>query len=314
MIEVKDLVKVYGTTTAVDRVTFSVPKGTILGLLGPNGAGKTTTMRVITTSLPPNGGKVTVAGYDVSDNPAEIRKRIGYLPEIPPIYGDMTIMNYLKFVADIKDVPLAKKTNRIGEVLEMLSLDDISRRLISHLSLGYRQRVGLAQALIHDPDVLILDEPTRGLDPKQILEIRKLIKSLSGHKTIILSTHILPEVSSTCDNVVIIDQGKVVAADTVENLSQKLEGAKTLDLEIKGPAADIKEALEKLSGVSTVKVLGKESRGATKFEVVTDGSNDAREALFYCVVKNKWVIYQMSPVGMSLEDVFLKLTTKESAA
>jgi ABC-2 type transport system ATP-binding protein len=226
----------------------------------------------------------------------------------------MTIINYLKFVADIKEVPLSKKINRIGEVLEMLSLDDISRRLISHLSLGYRQRVGLAQALIHDPDVLILDEPTRGLDPKQILEIRKLIKSLSGRKTIILSTHILPEVASTCDNVVIIDQGKVVAADTVENLSQKLEGAKTLDLEIKGPAADIKEAMEKLSGVSSVKVLGKESRGATKFEVVTDGSNDAREALFYCVVKNKWVLYQMSPVGMSLEDVFLKLTTKESAA
>jgi ABC-2 type transport system ATP-binding protein len=314
MIEVKDLVKIYGTTTAVDRVTFSVAKGTILGLLGPNGAGKTTTMRVITTSLPSNGGKVTVGGYDVAEAPQEIRKRIGYLPEIPPLYGDMTIINYLKFVADIKEVPPDKKANRIGEVLEMLSLDDISRRLISHLSLGYRQRVGLAQALIHDPDVLILDEPTRGLDPKQIIEIRKLIKSLSGQKTIILSTHILPEVASTCDNVVIIDQGKVVAADTVENLSQKLEGAKTLEVEVKGPAADVKAALDKAQGVSSVRVLGKESRGATKFEVITDGSNEAREALFNCVVRNKWVLYQLSPVGMSLEDVFLKLTTKESAA
>ncbi len=314
MIEVKDLVKMYGTTTAVDRVTFSVPKGTILGLLGPNGAGKTTTMRVITTSLPPNGGKVSVGGYDVTDAPQEVRKRIGYLPEIPPIYGDMTIINYLKFVADIKDVPQDQKTNRIGEVLEMLSLEDISRRLISHLSLGYRQRVGLAQALIHDPEVLILDEPTRGLDPKQILEIRKLIKSLSGRKTIILSTHILPEVASTCDNVVIIDQGKVVAADTMENLSQRLEGAKTLEVEVKGPATDIKTALERATGVSSVKVIGKESRGATKFEIVTDGSNEAREALFNSVVKNKWVLYQLSPVGMSLEDVFLKLTTKESAS
>jgi ABC-2 type transport system ATP-binding protein len=172
----------------------------------------------------------------------------------------------------------------------------------------------LAQALIHDPDVLILDEPTRGLDPKQIIEIRKLIKSLSGQKTIILSTHILPEVASTCDNVVIIDQGKVVAADTVENLSQKLEGAKTLEVEVKGPAADVKAALDKAQGVSSVRVLGKESRGATKFEVITDGSNEAREALFNCVVRNKWVLYQLSPVGMSLEDVFLKLTTKESAA
>ncbi len=172
----------------------------------------------------------------------------------------------------------------------------------------------MAQALIHDPDVLILDEPTRGLDPKQILEIRKLIKSLSGRKTIILSTHILPEVASTCDNVVIIDQGKVVAADTVENLSQKLEGAKTIEVEVKGLGADVKAALEKVSGVSSVKVMGKESRGATKFEVVTDGSNDSREAVFNCVVKNKWVLYQLSPVGLSLEDVFLKLTTKESAA
>ena len=229
MIEVKDLTKTYGTIAAIDKINFTVPKGSILGLLGPNGAGKTTTMRILTTSLAPTSGKATVAGFDVVTSPQEVRKRIGYLPEVPPIYSEMTIISYLKFVADIKEVPLDKKANRIGEVLEMLDLEKMSRRLIGHLSLGYRQRVGLAQALLHDPEVLILDEPTRGLDPKQILEIRKLIKALSGQRTIILSTHILPEVSSTCDDVIIIDQGKVVAADSVENLSQRLAGGKTLD-------------------------------------------------------------------------------------
>jgi ABC-2 type transport system ATP-binding protein len=314
VIEVKDVIKMYGSLAAVDRVTFSVPKGTILGLLGPNGAGKTTTMRVITTSLPLNGGKVTVDGYDVMEAPHEVKKRIGYLPEVPPIYGDMRVVDYLKFVAEIKEVPADQTANRVGEVMEMLSLGNMGRRLIGHLSLGYRQRVGLAQALIHDPDVLILDEPTRGLDPKQILEIRKLIKSLSGHKTIILSTHILPEVSSTCDNVVIIDQGKVVAADSVESLSQRLAGGKLLELEVKGPGADVQKALENLKTIASVKQLGKETRNATKFELTTDGTMDAREEIFQCVAKNKWVIYQMNPIGMSLEDVFLKLTTKDTAA
>lgn len=314
MIEVNDLVKTYGTLAAVDHITFSVPKGRILGLLGPNGAGKTTTMRILTTSLAPTGGKALVAGFDVLDQAQEVRKHIGYLPEVPPIYGDMTVIDYLKFVADIKEVPQDKKTNRIGEVLEMLALEDMSRRLIGHLSLGYRQRVGLAQALLHDPDVLVLDEPTRGLDPKQILEIRKLIKSLAGQRTVVLSTHILPEVSTTCDDVIIIDRGKVVAADSVENLSQRLAGGKTLEVEVKGPGAEVEKAFEKVEGVTTVKAIGKESRGAGKFEVVTDGSLQAREALFQCVVKNKWVLYQLNPVGMSLEDVFLKLTTKESAS
>ncbi len=313
MIEVKELVKTYGALAAVDRVTFTVPEGSILGLLGPNGAGKTTTMRMLTTSLALSGGKATVAGFDVVDQPKEVRRRIGYLPEIPPIYPDMSVVNYLRFVADIKEVPQDKKANRVGEVLEMLSLDDIGTRLIGHLSLGYRQRVGLAQALIHDPEVLILDEPTRGLDPKQILEIRKLIKSLSGKKTIILSTHILPEVSSACDDVVIIDRGRVVAADTVENLSQRISGGKALEVEIKGPQADVAKALEKVEGVTGVKASDKETRGLCKFEVSTDGTNETREALFQTVVKNKWVLYQMTPVGMSLEDVFLKLTTKEGA-
>ncbi len=313
MIEVKDLVKTYGSLTAVDKVTFSVPKGSILGLLGPNGAGKTTTMRVLTTSLPPTSGKVTVAGFNVLDAPHEVRKHIGYLPEVPPIYTDMQVISYLKFVADIKEIPQEKKANRIGEVLEMLSLENMSQRLIGHLSLGYRQRVGLAQALLNDPDVLILDEPTRGLDPKQILEIRKLIKSLSGQKTIILSTHILPEVSSTCDHVVIIDQGRVVAADSVETLSQRLAGGKSLEVEVKGPTGDVEKALQKVDGVSVVKALGKETRGLSRFELTTDGSAEVREALFKCVVNNKWVLYQLTPLGMSLEDVFLKLTTKESA-
>lgn len=313
MIEVKELVKTYGPLAAVDRVTFTVPEGSILGLLGPNGAGKTTTMRMLTTSLALSAGKAIVAGFDVVEQPQEVRRRIGYLPEIPPIYPDMSVVSYLRFVADIKEVPRDKKANRVGEVLEMLSLDDIGTRLIGHLSLGYRQRVGLAQALIHDPEVLILDEPTRGLDPKQILEIRKLIKSLSGKKTIILSTHILPEVSSTCDDVVIIDRGRVVAADTVENLSQRISGGKALEIEIKGPQSDVSKALEKVEGVSGVKASDKETRGLCKFEITTDGTNEAREAIFQTIVKNKWVLYQMTPVGMSLEDVFLKLTTKEGA-
>ena len=312
MIEVKDLVKSYGPFLAVDRINFSIPKGRILGLLGPNGAGKTTTMRVLTTSLAPTSGKVTVGGYDVLEAPQDVRRRIGYLPEIPPIYFDMQVISFLQFVADIKEIPSDKKSDRIGEVLEMLDLTDMARRLIGHLSLGYRQRVGLAQALLHDPEVLVLDEPTRGLDPKQILEIRKLIKSLSGQKTIILSTHILPEVSSTCDDVVIIDRGKVVAADSVENLSQRLAGGKTLEVEVKGPAGEVEKALEKSEKVSLVKPLGKENRGSCRFEVTTDGSLDAREALFQCVVKNKWVLYQLNPVGASLEDVFLQLTTKET--
>ncbi|HEY5040112.1 MAG TPA: ATP-binding cassette domain-containing protein, partial [bacterium] len=241
-------------------------------------------------------------------------KRIGYLPEIPPIYHDMTVISYLRFVADIKEVPKDKKANRVGEVMDMLAIDNMGQRLIGHLSLGYRQRVGLAQALIHDPEVLILDEPTRGLDPKQILEIRKLIKSLSGRKTIILSTHILPEVASTCDDVVIIDQGKVVAADSVENLSQRMAGGKTLEVEVKGPGAEVEKALQKIEGVSAVKAVGREARGISRFEVTTDGTPDTREALFNCVVKNKWILFQLNPVGMSLEDVFLKLTTKETAA
>jgi ABC-2 type transport system ATP-binding protein len=255
-----------------------------------------------------------VAGYDVLDKPQEVRRRIGYLPEVPPLYYDMSVHSYLRFVADIKEIDRAKRADRIGEVLEMLDLTDMSRRLLGHLSLGYRQRVGLAQALLHDPEVLILDEPTRGLDPKQIIEIRKLIKSLAGRKTIILSTHILPEVSSTCDHVVIIDRGKVVAADTVESLSQRLAGGRTLEIEIKGPSAEVEKVLSKTEGISAVHVVGRETKGLTRYEVTTDGSSEAREAVFHAVVRNKWVLTQLTPVGLSLEEVFLRLTTKETAA
>ncbi len=313
MIEVNDLVKTYGSLYAVDHVTFHLEKGRILGLLGPNGAGKTTTMRILTTSLPPTAGQARVAGFDVVENPHEVRRRIGYLPEMPPLYYDMSVMDYLKFVADIKEVSVANKANRIGEVLEMTDLVPMAKRLIGHLSLGYRQRVGLAQALLNDPDILILDEPTRGLDPKQILEIRKLIKSLSGRKTIILSTHILPEVSSTCDEVVIIDKGRVVAADNVESLSQRLAGGKILEVEIKGPAESVEKALAKVEEVVSLRLLKEESADLNRFEVTTDGTSAAREAVFHVVVKNRWVLTQMTPVGMSLEEVFLKLTTKEEA-
>jgi ABC-2 type transport system ATP-binding protein len=312
MIEVSDLVKTYGTLFAVDHVSFTVGKGVILGLLGPNGAGKTTTMRILTTSLPPQSGSARVAGFDVLEAPLEVKRRIGYLPETPPLYYDMTVMDYLKFAADIKEVPLRAKTDRIGEVLEMTGLSAMARRLVGHLSLGFRQRVGLAQALLNDPEVLILDEPTRGLDPKQILEIRKLIRSLSGRKTIILSTHILPEVSETCDEVVIIDQGKVVAADSVESLSQRMAGGRNIELEVKGPAREVESALSKVEGVSAVKPLGRENRITARFEVATDGTPETRDALFHCVARNKWTLHQMTPVGLSLEEVFLKLTTQEA--
>lgn len=314
MIEVQNLLKQYGPHAAVDHVSFTVQKGVVLGLLGPNGAGKTTTMRILTTSLSPTAGTAKVAGFDVVEEPDAVRRRIGYLPEVPPLYPDMTVNSYLKFVAELKDVPRASVSARLEEVLEMLELEDMADRLVGHLSLGYRQRVGLAQALIHDPDVLILDEPTRGLDPKQIIEIRKLIKNLSGRKTVVLSTHILPEVESTCDEVVIIDRGKVVAADSVENLSRRISGAGALDVEIKGPAADVQKALAVLPGVREVRVTQKERRGIVRLEVVTEASRDVREEVFRLAVQEGWVLTRLAPLGLSLEEVFLRLTTKEAAA
>ena len=313
MIEVQGLTKRYGRTIAVQDVNFSVTKGEILGFLGPNGAGKTTTMRVLTGFLPPTLGKVTVAGYDVMQEPLEVKKRIGYLPETPPLYTDMRVTEMLAFAGRIKGVPGSQLKQRIAEVSEKTAISDVSTKLIGQLSRGYRQRVGLATALIHNPEVLVLDEPTAGLDPKQIIETRKLITSLAGEHTIILSTHILPEAANTCGRVMIINAGKLVAEDTPENLTARLQGYETINLLVEGPEAEVRERLSRVTGVSQV-FPSPTGNGRVAFSVQTEKGQDARKELARAVVESGWGLLEMRPVGLSLEDIFLKLTTTEPVA
>jgi ABC-2 type transport system ATP-binding protein len=310
MIEVAGLTKRYGPTLAVSDVSFEVRKGEVLGFLGPNGAGKTTTMRVITGYLPPTDGKVLVAGYDVVEEPLEAKRRTGYLPEMPPVYPDMTVVEYLSFVARIKGVPRKEVKGRVGEVSEKCAITDVQRRQTGKLSKGYRQRVGLAQALIHNPEVLVLDEPTAGLDPKQIIETRELIKGLAGQHTVVLSTHILPEVSKTCERVVVINQGKVVAVGAPAELTHRLQGYETVLITVEGPAAEAMEKLQRVSGVNMV-----EPREAidsrTTFEVQAEKGQDVRAELARAVVESQWNLLELKTSGLSLEDIFLKLTTKD---
>ena len=312
MIEVQGLTKRYGRTVAVQDVSFSVKKGEILGFLGPHGAGKTTTMRVLTGFLPPTLGKVTVAGYDVIEEPLEVKRRIGYLPETPPLYPDMRVTEMLAFAARIKGVPGSQLKQRIAEVSEKTAISDVSRKLVGHLSKGYRQRVGLAAALIHNPEVLVLDEPTAGLDPKQIIETRKLITSLAGEHTIILSTHILPEAANTCGRVMIINAGKLVAEDTPENLTARLQGYETMNLVVEGPEAEVRERLSRVTGVSRVSP-SQAGNGRVAFAVQTVKGQDVRKELARAVVESGWGLLELRPVGLSLEEIFLKLTTTESA-
>ncbi len=254
MIEVQDLTKSYGTVTAVDHVSFTVNKGEILGFLGPNGAGKTTTMRILTGYMPATSGTARIAGFDVFEDSLEVRRHIGYLPEAPPVYPDMTVASYLDFVARIKNVPAERRAERVSDAMHKTNIADKRDQLIKRLSRGYKQRVGLAQALVHDPDVIILDEPTVGLDPKQIIEVRHLIKGLAGSHTIILSTHILPEVSMTCDRVVIINKGKIAAVDTPENLTTQLKGGQKIRVEVQAPERPLQELLSQIPGASRVQV------------------------------------------------------------
>jgi len=313
MIKVEGLTKKYGRATAVNNISFEVQKGDIVGFLGPNGAGKTTTMRVLTCFLPPTEGKVTVAGFDVQKEPLEVKRRIGYLPETPPLYPEMEVHEYLRFAGRIKGVSGKDVGQRVGEVMERCALTDVRTKLISKLSKGYRQRVGLAQALIHNPDVLILDEPTAGLDPKQIIETRKLIHSLSGEHTIILSTHILPEVSSTCQRVIIINQGHLEAIDTPENLTARLQGHETIFTEVEGPAEQVAAKLQALKGVS--RVSWKDGRsGRTQFEVAATKDHYLRAEIAALVVQSGWKLHELRPIGLSLEEIFLKLTTDDKAA
>ncbi len=313
MIEVQNLTKRYGPTIAVSDVTFEVQKGEVLGFLGPNGAGKTTTMRVITGYLPPSEGRVRVAGYDVVEEPLEAKRRTGYLPESPPVYPDMTVVEYLGFVARIKGIPRSERRKRIDEVSEKCAIADVQHRQIGKLSKGYRQRVGLAQALIHNPEVLILDEPTAGLDPKQIIETRELIRSLAGQHTVVLSTHILPEVSKTCQRVVVINQGSVVAVGAPDELTHRLQGYETVLITAEGPAAEIMDKLQRVTGVTMVEPREAADARVT-FEVQAEKGQDVRAELARAVVESQWKLLELKTSGLSLEDIFLKLTTQDLGA
>ena len=312
MIEVQHLTKRYGRVTAVDDVTFRVERGEILGFLGPNGAGKTTTMRILTGYMPATEGKAIVAGFDVFDQPIEAKRRTGYLPETPPLYPDMSVSEYLTFVSKIKRVPAAERRQRVQQVMQKTRIDDMANRLCSKLSKGYRQRVGLAQALIHNPDVLILDEPTAGLDPKQIIETRQLIKELAGDHTIILSTHILPEVSQTCQRVVIINKGRVVAVDTPDNLISRLQGSETMYVQVDAMGSDAGVSLGGIPGVTRV-VEADRKNGVVGYEVETEHGHDVRRDLARTVVSSGWGLLELRPMRMSLEEIFLSLTTEDLA-
>jgi len=311
VIEVQHLTKRYGPFTAVDDITFKVDRGEILGFLGPNGAGKTTTMRILTGYMPPTEGKAVVAGYDIFDAPLEAKRRTGYLPETPPLYPDMTVRDYLLFVARIKGVPRGERRRQVDTAMERTRVADMATRHCGKLSKGYKQRVGLAQALLHNPDVLILDEPTAGLDPQQIIQTRALIKELAGDHTIILSTHILPEVSQTCQRVVIINRGRVVAVDTPENLTARVRGAETMYVQVDGAGADVAPTLAAVPGVTTVTVADTRAT-VTGFQVESEAGRDVRRELASAVVGRGWGLLELRPSRMSLEDVFLQLTTQES--
>ena len=312
MIEVENLTKRYGRTTAVDGVSFRVQKGEILGFLGPNGAGKTTTMRILTCYLPPTEGTARVAGYDVFEAPLEVKRRVGYIPETPPLYPDMSVGDFLGFCAKIKGVATKERRAKIDDVIGKTRVGDVRDTLIGKLSKGYRQRVGLAQAILNNPDVLILDEPTAGLDPKQIIETRELIKGLGGEHTIVLSTHILPEVEMTCGRVVIINKGRVVAEDTPENLTRRLRGAGALRLEVRGEEAPVVAALRALSGVLQVKARAHHD-GLLTLEVEAEAGRDVRADLARAIVTKGFALLALQQVGMSLEEIFLHLTTTDRA-
>jgi ABC-2 type transport system ATP-binding protein len=311
MIQVEGLSKRYARHVAVNNISFSVNKGDIVGFLGPNGAGKTTTMRILTCFMPPTEGKATVANFDVFEQPFEVKKHIGYLPEAPPVYPEMTVTGYLTFVARLKNVPAGEVNSRVEQVMERCAVADEKSRLIGKLSKGYRQRVGLAQAIIHNPDVLILDEPTSGLDPKQINETRELIKSLAGEHTIVLSTHILPEVEAVCEKVIIINKGRLVATDSVENLKNRagIGGATQVQVENTGDfdPASVHQKLEQVPGVS--KVLDRNISGPRLvFEVESLQGHNTRPEIARAVVHGGWNLIELKSSTLSLEEVFLELT------
>ncbi|MBI4302197.1 MAG: ABC transporter ATP-binding protein [Chloroflexi bacterium] len=309
MIETDKLCKYYGDFVAIEDITFSVKKGEILGFLGPNAAGKTTTMRILTGYLPPSSGTARVAGYDVIDHSLEARRRIGYMPETVPLYTDMTVYDYLNFYGALRGIDRKRKEKRINTVMGLCHLRDYADTLIGKLSKGFRQRVGLAQAILHEPDVLILDEPTIGIDPRQVVETRQLIKSFGGEHTVVLSSHILPEVSMICERVVIINEGRIVAIDRPENLSERLRGSERIQLDVRGPAAEVASRLRQVKGV--LEVSWEKADGNFRFVVDARLGRDLREELAGVIVHQGWGLLGLQGLGMTLEDIFLQLTTKE---
>jgi len=312
LITVENLTKRYATKTAIEGMSFQVEKGEILGFLGPNGAGKTTTMRIITGYMPATDGTVRVDGFDVFDKPIEVRRRIGYLPENPPLYLEMTVAGYLRFVSKIKGVPGNRIADEVKRAMERVNITDVKDRIISKLSKGYKQRVGIAQALLNDPPVLILDEPTIGLDPKQIHEVRELIKELAGKHTVLLSTHILPEVEQTCNRVIIIDKGRIVAVGTPETLRLQLQGAELVTVEVQGPVGEILSKIKAMPGVVEARKVA-ETGGRHRLEVEGKLRKEIRSDLARTIVQNGWGLFELQSSVMSLEDIFLKLTTSDTA-
>jgi ABC-2 type transport system ATP-binding protein len=313
LIEVEHLTKSYGQARAVNDISFQVERGEILGFLGPNGAGKTTTMRVLTGYLPASSGTARIAGYDVFEQSMEVRKRIGYLPETPPLYPDMSVGDYLAFVARIKGVPAGDIGRRLEEAMRMANILDKRYELIKRLSRGYKQRVGIAQAIVHNPDVVILDEPTVGLDPNQIKEVRHLIKGLAGEHTIILSTHILPEVEMTCDRVVIINKGRIAAVDTTENLTTQLKGGERVQVKIRGSQETIRKTLEKIEAVKHVELSPSDDSDVVGATIESEQGMDLRPQIAARVVGSGLDLLELRAVKLSLEDIFMQLTTEEKS-
>ena len=310
MIQASQLTHYYGPQPAIEEVNFGVKRGEVLGFLGPNGAGKTTTMRILTGFMPPTQGKVTLAGFDVVEQSLEVRRRIGYLPETVPLHTEMAVTSYLKYMGTLRGMPARQIKRRVGEVIDVCRLQDYHKTIIGKLSKGFRQRVGIAQAILHEPEVLVLDEPTIGIDPIQVVETRRLIQELGKEKTVVLSSHILPEVNMICERVLIIHEGKIVAEDTPGNLAQRLQGSDQLQVEIGGPVAEVLAVLRRVNGVTEV-THQTQQRGRNLFTVKVDRGRDLRDEISRAVVSNDWSLLSMQLVSMSLEDVFLRLTTHE---
>ena len=310
MIEVEELTKYYGDYPAIEGISFTVNRGEILGFLGPNAAGKTTTMRILTGFMPPTSGAARIAGYDVVDQSLEVRRHIGYLPETVPLYTEMSVTDYLDFMGRIRGMDKAWRQRRIGEVIDICRLGDYRDSLIGKLSKGFRQRTGIAQAILHEPEVLIMDEPTIGIDPIQVVETRNLIKGFGGEHTVILSTHILPEVSMVCQRVIIIHEGQVVAVDRPDNLSERLRGTERLEVDIRGPSAEVMTAFRDLPGVQDVTRTDRDDVGTYRIE--TTGSEDLRAEISNLVLQRGWQLLRLQPIQMSLEEIFLRLTEPES--